>query len=60
LVAAVSDRARLEGLGHAARSTAESLDWDHVIAEVEQRLREVIRCHTEAGGDHETMAATAE
>jgi glycosyltransferase involved in cell wall biosynthesis len=60
VVAAVSDPARLEGLGAAARSTAEGLGWDRVIGDVEQRLREVIRCHAEAGGDHETMAATAE
>jgi glycosyltransferase involved in cell wall biosynthesis len=60
VVAAVADRARLKRLGAAAHLTAESLGWDRVIGDVEQRLREVIRCHTEAGGEHETMAATAE
>jgi len=59
-VAAASAPARLQRLGAAARVTAESMSWERVIGGVEQRLREVIRRHSDAGGEHETMAATTE
>jgi glycosyltransferase involved in cell wall biosynthesis len=59
-VAAAADRDRLQGLGKAARDTAESLSWDRVIRGVEQRLLEVIRHRGDAGDQHETMAATSQ
>jgi glycosyltransferase involved in cell wall biosynthesis len=57
-VDALHDRQRLNRLGRAARSKAESLEWERVIRGVEQRLFEVIERHSYPGGRHEIMAAT--
>jgi len=57
-VAALRDRQRLNRLGRAARSKAESLEWERVIHGVEQRLFEAIERHSYPGGRHEIMAAT--
>ena len=57
-VAALRDRQRLNPLGRAARSKAESLEWERVIHGVEQRLFEAIERHSYPGGRHEIMAAT--
>ena len=59
-VAAASDRGRLRHMGARARASAESLSWDRVIGDVEQRLHEVIRHHRDARGRHENLAATTE
>ncbi len=58
-LALAADRDRLRALGHAARRTAEGLDWERVIQGVEDQLRNVIRQrHTAGRGHPEAMTVT--
>ncbi|NBC48097.1 MAG: glycosyltransferase [Gammaproteobacteria bacterium] len=57
---AAEDRGRLSDLGRAARQTAESLSWERVIADLEDRLFSVIDCAGKRGERHEPIPATAE
>jgi len=42
-VAAMGDDARLDAMGKGARATAEGMSWERIVAEMEERLLEVIR-----------------
>jgi glycosyltransferase involved in cell wall biosynthesis len=56
---AAGDPSRARAIGAAARSTAEGLSWDRVIAGLEERLFEVIRRRGGREGRHETVAAAS-
>ena len=57
---AATDRERLQGLGRAARQTAESLSWERVIADLEDHIFSVIECAGKRRERHEPIPATAE
>ena len=56
---AAGDRATLMRLGREARRTAESLSWERVIGDLEQRLFSVIDCSGGQNERHEPIPATA-
>jgi len=58
--AAAEDRQQLRALGLAARQTAESLSWERVIRDLEDRLFSVIDCAGNRGERHEPIPATVE
>lgn len=60
LLAVLGGKAKLTQMGAQARQTAETLSWASAIDNLEQTLVGVIRCHQDAGGRHEGLAATAE
>jgi len=53
------DHERLSHLGRAARRTAERLDWDHVIAGIEEQLASIIRHGHRRAKRPETRAAVS-
>lgn len=57
---AARECAHLGALGDAARETAESLSWERVIADLEDRLLSVIECTGNEGERHEPIPATVE
>lgn len=57
---AARDREQLRVLGRAARQTAESLSWERVIRDLEDRLFSVIDCGGNRDERHEPIPATVE
>jgi glycosyltransferase involved in cell wall biosynthesis len=56
---AVRDKRNLRGLGRRARLAAEGLDWDRVLDDFEQELREAIRQRATSRGHKASTVTTA-